>query len=127
MEFLVNARRVTIFGAAVTAVVGAGFAVANAMNAGEPYWIASRSFVRMTVQSATSDIKNSTTQLKFQVLQGRLESIRAKISDRELLLNKQEGPEEYKRLIRAQVEEFKEQQKRISAELESLRAQLSNR
>lgn len=120
-----DARRLTIYAGAVTAIITAGFAAANAMNAGEPYWFASRSFVRETVSHATSKLETSQLQIRMQLLQSRIEALNSKISDRELLLNKQEGPEEYRRLIRQQVEEFREQLKLLNTQMSALRSQFA--
>lgn len=125
-------KRVTLFAGMITAVISAGFTVANALNAGEPWWITTHGYARALVAQATSKIEATQTQLKkdqlrvqLQVLQGRVESVKAKISDRELLLQKKEGPDEYRRLVQQQVDDFKESLARLSEQLVNLRAELN--
>lgn len=122
-------RRVTVIAVAISSVLAAGFAVANALQAGEPHWIATRSFVRGTVaQVATQydatqrQLKFQQTQIEIQVLQSRIEATKSKINDRELLLQKQEGPIEYRQLVQEQVNGYKESLDRLSEQLKALRS-----
>lgn len=132
---LAFSRRLTIYATTVTAVLAAIIAVANALSAGEPHWVATREFVRTQVSTATEQVERSQQQLKrrqvqteVQILTGRIEQTRAKIADRELLIQKPEGaPPEYKRLITQQVEEFKDQLKLLEAQLDDLRRELASR
>jgi len=127
-------KRITLFATMISAVIAALFAVANVLQAGEPHWIATRSFVRMTVAETSSKIAQSENQLKtrqvqteLQVLQGRVEAIKSKISDRELLLQQPDGPPQYKNLISQQVDEFKERLKILQAQTDDLRRELAGR
>lgn len=132
---LAVSRRLTVFATTITAVFAAVIAVANALNAGEPYWLASRDFVRSQVAVAVDQVDRTQQQLKtrqvqteLQILQGRIEQTRAKIADRELLVQKPEGaPPEYKRLITQQVDEFKDQLKILDSQLDDLRRELAGR
>lgn len=132
---LAFSKRLTLYATTITAVLAAIIAVANALSAGEPYWLASRDFVRAQVSTATSQIERSQQQMKtrqvqteVQIIQGRIEQTRAKISDRELLIEKPEGaPPEYKRLITQQVDDFKDQVKLLESQLDDLRRELVGR
>ena len=132
---LAFSKRLTLYATTITAVLAAVLAVANALSAGEPYWLASRDFVRVQVSTATSQIERSQQQMKtrqvqteVQIIQGRIEQTRAKISDRELLIEKPEGaPPEYKRLITQQVDDFKDQVKLLESQLDDLRRELVGR
>ena len=132
---LAFSKRLTLYATTITAVLAAVIAVANALSAGEPYWLASRDFVRTQVAVAAGQIDHTQQQLKtrqvrteVQILQGRIEQTRAKISDRELLIEKPEGaPPEYKRLVTQQVEEFKDQIKLLESQLDDLRRELAGR
>jgi len=125
-------KRITIYATTITAVLAAMVAVVNALNAGEPHWVATRHFVRAQVELTTSQIERTQqllrtrqVQTEVQIVQGRIEQTRAKISDRELLIEKPEGaPPEYRRLIIQQVEEFKDQIKLLENQLDDLRREL---
>jgi len=132
---LAAAKRLTVYATAITAVLAAVIAMANALNAGEPHWVATRQFVRSQVELAAGGIdrtqqhlKTRLVQTEVQIVQGRIEQTRAKISDRELLVEKPEGaPPEYKRLITQQVDEFRDQIKILEGQLDDLRRELSAR
>lgn len=135
-------RRISIVSGAVAAVIAALFAVANAMNAGEPYWIATRGYTRYTVADALNkaqvaqhktirEIQNSEKQIQrqqirteIQVVTGRIEDLKSKISDRKILLQ-QPGPEPLKRLVRDQIDQFETQLARLSHELDLLYGRLN--
>jgi len=128
-------KRITIYATTITAVLAAIIAVANALSTGEPHWVATRQFVRSQVALATDQIDRTQQQLRtrqvqteVQIVQGRIEQTRAKISDRELLVEKPEGaPPEYKRLITQQVDEFRDQIKILEGQLDDLRRELVGR
>ena len=130
---LAVSKRLTIYATTITAVLAAVIAVANALSAGEPYWVASREFVRSQVANAADLIDRNQQQLRsrqvrteVQILQGRIEQTKAKISDRELLLQKpEEAPPEYKRLVIQQVDDFKDQIKSLEYQLDGLRRELT--
>lgn len=123
-------RKVTAVAVMISAILAAFFAIANAFQAGEPHWVATRGFVRDTVAQAAH--KYDASQLKLQVqqrqtaiqvLQGRIEAIRSKIADRELLLQKQEGPIEYRQLVQEQVADYKNTLILLNEQLTRLRSQ----
>jgi len=122
-------KRLTIYATAVTAAIAAIIAVANAMSTGEPYWIATRDFVRFQIATTSDKIETTQQQLRrrqiqteIQIVTGRIENIKSKIADRQLLIEKPEGaPPEYRRLIAQQIDEFRDQQKQLEEELAGLR------
>lgn len=121
-------KRITIMATMITTVIAAAFAIANALQAGEPHWIATRSFVRDTVTMVQAryderqqKLQTQQIQTEIQVLQGRIESMRSKIADRELLLQKQEGPADYRRLVEEQVADYKNTLARLNDLLVELR------
>lgn len=121
-------KKITAIAAMITAVLAAMFAVANALQAGEPHWLATRGFVREYIAQASAkytadqqQLKVQQTQTEIQVLQGRIDTIKAKISDRELLLQKQEGPFEYRQLVQEQINSYKDVLDRLNEQLKQLR------
>lgn len=126
-------RKVTIIAVTVTSVIAALIAIANALQAGEPHWIATRSFVREMVLEAQSKsaieqqkLQSGLLQTEVQVLQSRIDSIKSKISDRQLLLQKQEGPAEYRQLVQEQINNSQESLQRLNDQLQALRKQLGD-
>lgn len=124
-------KRVTVIAVAITSVLAAAVAIANALQAGEPHWIATRAFVREQVTQATGSITKSQNDLQrqqietqLQVAQGRRESIVAKIGDRQLLL-KQPGPPDYERLAREQIGDLQQQLKELDEQIRNMRMTLS--
>jgi len=125
-------KRITIIAVAISSVVAASIAVANVLQAGEPHWIATRSFVRETVAEvqakstlAQKKLEQQQIQTEVQVLQSRIEAIKSKISDRELLLQKQEGPAEYRQLVQEQINGYKDALDRLGKQLEQIRPKMN--
>jgi len=125
---LAFSKRITAWAIMISAVIAASFAVANVLQAGEPHWIATRGFVRGEIAQASTKynaiqakLDRTQTQIETQVLQSRVDAIKAKINDRELLLQKQEGPFEYRQLVQEQVVNYKEQLSRVNEQLRNLR------
>lgn len=125
---LAFSKRITAWAIMISAVIAAIFAVANVLQAGEPHWIATRYFVREQIAQASAKynaaqtrLDRTQTQIETQVLQSRVDAIKAKINDRELLLQKQEGPFEYRQLVQEQVANYKEQLSQVNEQLRNLR------
>lgn len=128
-EWIGSYKRITVVATMVTAVIAAAFAIANALQAGEPHWVATRSFVRDTIVTVQArydkrqqELQSQQIQTEIQVLRGRIEQMRSKIADRELLLQKQEGPAEYRQLVQEQVADYKNTLALLNDQLAKLRA-----
>lgn len=132
----IGIKRMGAIAVALLALITLTTTTANLLQVGEPHWIATRSFVREQVgqaetKSAVRDAQMSQRAIKteIQVLRGRRESLNGEIKRRELLLEDPaaQASAEYRRLVREQIDQYREQLKDIDNELDGLQREQSGR
>lgn len=129
-------KRMGATATAVTAVLVLVTLVTNLLQIGEPHWVATRSFVRefvLTVETKADADRAKQTQrsikTEIQVLKGQRAQMVSEIKRRELLLEDPtaQGSPEYRRLIRDQIDQYRDQIKEMDVELEGLIREQSGR
>lgn len=127
-------RMATILGGVGTAILALAV-IANAMQAGESHWIATRGFVRGEVQQAQARatqteeaLKKRQAKTELQVVEGRLDAAKSKIRDLGLLLQKDPtGQPEYRRAIEEQIGDYNDKAKRLQSQVDDLEREVSGR
>ena len=129
-------KRMGAIAAAFTAILVLATTAANLMQVGEPHWVATRSFVRDQIEKVvdkadTERSKQTQRSIKteIQVLKGQRAQIVSEIKRRELLLEDPtaQASLDYRRLIRDQIEQYRDQLKDMDVELEGLMREQSGR
>lgn len=129
------ARRVVVIATAIGAIMGAVLTTTNVANVTEPIWPATRGFVVTKVSETTKETKESLKEantrqisIEIRIEDGARRSIKSKIDDLKLELEKHPGaPESFRRLIRQQIESQEEEMKGkedIIGNLRSLQKQM---
>jgi pyocin large subunit-like protein len=117
-------KRIAVLATSFTATLGAVVAMANALNVAEPYWIATRGFVKDQIQR-TGDQMASVhgRQIDTQIRIDRNERARVldKIADRELLLQQNpDMPAQARAAIDEQIRNWRDDIRELDYSLDQL-------
>lgn len=85
-------------------LIGALLGIANQINAGEPYWIASREFVRSSIAQATTQLEVRQIQTQIYLANSERSRIENEIANKQVLLDQNKDmPQPVRELIQEQI------------------------
>jgi len=103
-------------------LVAALLGVANQINAGEPYWIASRDFVRSSIAQATTQLESRQIQTQIYLANSERSRIENEIANKQVLLDQnKEMPQAVRELIQEQIRALMRALEASKATLEDLK------
>lgn len=103
-------------------------AIANQIDAGEPYWLAHRGFVRYIVSQATTKIEARQIQTQIQLAEQNLATIENEIANKQVLLEQnKDAAEDLKNVIREQLRTLTRNLQFTKNTLDDLRREQSGR
>jgi hypothetical protein len=132
-------KRVTVVAGAVSALVGALLAVANAAGVAEPLWIATRGFTRDTVEAAVqrsigemrrglSEAQARQIGIEIRIVAAERRRLQDRIADLALELQKNPAaPETLRRAIDEQIRDMREDLQDSDEAMRELRRQQGRR
>lgn len=113
---------------AVIAAFSSFLVLMNQLEAGEPYWVATRGFVSEKVEMAQASLAKRVIDTQITIERAERRRIETQMRDREILLQQNStAPDGLRRVILDQISELKQQFSDTSGRIDALERERSSR